>query len=362
MHNFDAAAFYNKWLRDMRGAQTEDGYVPNSAPWQPGCGGGPAWGAAIAIIPWEFYQYYGDKQVLEEHYVPTKRYIEWMDRWVDEDGVMESKDEQKYKRLCDWIMPYGEFPDAAAMHTFAYFCCVDIAEKMATELGYDDEAKHYASLRERTIRAFHNRFYNAEERSYGRHGANVMALRMGMPDGYQSVALEALKRELAEVDNHIITGIVATRHLFDVLCENGEVDLAYTIINRRTMPSFGYWIEQGSTTLWESWDGNPRHSRNHPMWGGAMTWFYRFLAGVKPVQAGFRTFEVAPMVPQGFDYIHYKLDTVYGELEVEWSIKNGVFYLDCTVPVGTEAVVRLPYGDGESYTVGAGCHKFKTEI
>ena len=80
------------------------------------------------------------------------------------------------------------------------------------------------------------------------------------------------------------------------------------------------------------------------------------------MQAGFRTFEVAPMVPQGFDYIHYKLDTVYGELEVEWSIKNGVFYLDCTVPVGTEAVVRLPYGDGESYTVGAGCHKFKTEI
>ena len=128
------------------------------------------------------------------------------------------------------------------------------------------------------------------------------------------------------------------------------------------MPSFGYWIEQGSTTLWESWDGNPRHSRNHPMWGGAMTWFYRFLAGVKPVQAGFRTFEVAPMVPQGFDYIHYKLDTVYGELEVEWSIENGVFHLDCTVPVGTEAVVRLPYGDGESYTVGAGCHKFKAEI
>jgi alpha-L-rhamnosidase len=77
------------------------------------------------------------------------------------------------------------------------------------------------------------------------------------------------------------------------------------------VPSFGYWIEQGSTTLWEGWDGNPKLSRNHPMWGGAMTWFYRFLAGVKPLQAGFRTFEVAPMVPQGLDYIHYRFDTVY---------------------------------------------------
>ena len=362
MHNFDATAFYNKWLRDMRGAQTEDGYVPNSAPWQPGCGGGPAWGAAIAIIPWEFYQYYGDKQVLEEYYVPTKRYIEWMNRWVDDDGVMEAKEEQKWKNLCDWIMPYGEFPDAAAMHTFAYFCCVDIAEKMATELGYDDEAKLYASLRERTIRAFHNRFYNAEERSYGKHGANVVALRMGMPDGYQKEAVEALKRELAEADNHIITGIIGTRYLFDALCENGEVDLVYTIINRRSVPSFGYWIEQGSTTLWESWEGRKGLSKNHPMWGGAMTWFYRFLAGVKSLQAGFRTFEVAPMVPQGLDYIHYRFDTVYGELEVEWRIENGVFSLDCIVPVGAEAVVRLPYGDGKSHKVGAGHHKFKTEI
>ena len=93
-----------------------------------------------------------------------------------------------------------------------------------------------------------------------------------------------------------------------------------------------------------------------------MTWFYRFLAGVKPLQAGFRAFEVAPMVPQGLDYIHYRFDTVYGELEVEWRIENGVFSLDCIVPVGAEAVVRLPYGDGKSHKVGAGHHKFKTEI
>lgn len=40
MHNFDAAAFYQKWIQDMRDAQNiETGYVPNGAPWQPGCGG-----------------------------------------------------------------------------------------------------------------------------------------------------------------------------------------------------------------------------------------------------------------------------------------------------------------------------------
>jgi alpha-L-rhamnosidase len=41
MHNLGAAAFYNKWIQDIVGAQNVDtGYVPNGAPWQPGCGGG----------------------------------------------------------------------------------------------------------------------------------------------------------------------------------------------------------------------------------------------------------------------------------------------------------------------------------
>jgi alpha-L-rhamnosidase len=37
MHNFDAKAFYKKWMRDMLSAQIPaTGYIPNGAPWQPG--------------------------------------------------------------------------------------------------------------------------------------------------------------------------------------------------------------------------------------------------------------------------------------------------------------------------------------
>ena len=53
LHNYDAKNFYHKWIGDMMGAQVKTtGYIPNGAPWQPGCGGGPAWGAAICVIPW----------------------------------------------------------------------------------------------------------------------------------------------------------------------------------------------------------------------------------------------------------------------------------------------------------------------
>ena len=43
--NFDAEDFYRKWITDIRLSQdTLSGYIPNGAPYEPYCGGGPAWG------------------------------------------------------------------------------------------------------------------------------------------------------------------------------------------------------------------------------------------------------------------------------------------------------------------------------
>ena len=92
MHNFDSRNFYHKWVQDMLDAQiVETGYVPNGAPWQPGCGGGVAWGAAICIIPWEFYLSYGATDMLEDNYEGMKGYIRYMQTWVDGDGIMFSQ-------------------------------------------------------------------------------------------------------------------------------------------------------------------------------------------------------------------------------------------------------------------------------
>ena len=361
MHNFDVAAFYNKWIRDIRGSQIANGYVTNSAPWQPGAGGGPAWSSAIAIIPWEYYMHYGDRRVLEENYKAIKDYIAWADNWIDADGIMEVKGTVRWIRLGDWIAPHNNLPHPSSVHTFCYYTCVDIAAKIAEVLGNEADKAYYAALRERTINSYHKRFYNDEERSYGKNGPNIMALRMGMPGKYQQIALDALKREIAEANNHFFTGIIGTRYIFDMLCEMGEIDLAYSMITKRTMPSFGYWLEQGSTTLWESWEDNKRLSKNHPMWGGGLSWIYRYLGGIRAIEPGFRSFEIAPSIPKGLDHLRYSLNTVYGKIEVAWRIEKGEFTLDCTVPVGSSATIKLPYG-GATTKVDAGKYSFKTKV
>ena len=339
MHNFDAQTFYNKWLRDIRGSQTSGGYVPNGAPWQPGCGGGVGWGAAMEIMPWEFYLHYGDRRVLEQNFNAMRRHVRWMTTWVDSDtGLMLSHDEQQWKNLGDWLPP-RELPRAELVHTYFLWQCADIAVRAAHSLGKD--ATEFEQIRDNAAKAFHDNLYDPATGSYGKYGSNVLALKIGVPEERKAKVVEALRQNIAEVNDHLDTGIVATRFLFEVLCDNGLKDLAYKIINQRDFPSFGWWIEQGATVTWEQWDGGNSH--NHPMFGGGIGWFYRDLAGLRVKDAGFRSFDVRPVIPAGLEWVEYTHDTTYGQIAIRWEHKDGRFKLICDVPVGSTATLWLPF-------------------
>lgn len=340
MHNFLTQTFYNKWLRDIRGAQTADGYVPNGAPWQPGCGGGVGWGAAVEIMPWEFYRHYGDVRVLEQNFDAMRRHVRWMTTWINDKGLMHSQDKQQWKNLGDWLPP-RELPRAEFVHTFFLWHCADIVVQSAKVLGVEQVAE-FEQIRDKAAEAFHRELYDPATGSYGKYGSNVLALKMGVPEERKAKVVEALRRNIAEVNDHLDTGIVGTRYLFEVLCDNGLEDVAYKIINQRDFPSFGWWIEQGATTTWEAWNGDNSH--NHPMFGGGIGWFYRDLAGLRKVEPGFKSFEVRPLLPEGLDWVRYDHKTTYGTIAIGWERKGDEFELKCEVPVGTTAFVCVPCG------------------
>ena len=361
MHNFDVRQFYNKWIRDIRGAQIPNGYVPNAAPWQPGCGGGVGWGAAIEILPWEFYNHYGDVRVLEQNFDAMRRHIGWMQKWVNpKTGIMLSEEADPWLNLGEWIPP-RELPRTDLVHTFLLWNSADIVAKVAEILGNDPS--EYEAIRDRTYEAFHKTFYNPKKGSYGNYGSNIFALQMGVPAERHDKVLAALRANFAETNDHIDSGIIGTRYVFGILCENGLEDLAYKIMNQRDLPSYGYWVEQGSTTTWENWDGiGSSGSHNHPMFGSGLSWFYRDLAGLQVLEPGFKAFEIRPVVPEGLDWVEYSHDTTYGRIDIRWERKNGKFRLDCTVPVGTSATVYLPAENGvEMHEVTSGRHSFSSK-
>ena len=367
MANYDCYTFYHKWLRDMRDAQNvETGHVPNSAPWQPGCGGGVGWGAAVNIMPWEMYRHFGDMQLLEESYFTMTEQMRFMEKYITDEGIMDCKNEivngdhrfDRWLRLGEWVAPHG-LPANHLVHTYFLWRCADVTSKAAGVLGKIDDEKRYRRLAEEVKAAFHKKYYNPETKSYGDYGANVFALHMGVPQECLADVVESFRTELSDKYNkHLNTGIFGTRRLFEMLAQNGLNDLAYEIINQKDYPSFGWWIEQGATTTWERWDG--KDSRNHPMFGGGLTWFYNTLAGVNIDESmpGYRHVVIRPLLLQDLEQVTYSKMTPYGKLKVEIEHKGFSGMMTVTVPVGATATVWVP-GSESSSTVGQGIYNFK---
>lgn len=355
MHHFDAGAFYTKWIQDILGAQNrETGYVPNCGPWQPGCGGGVAWGAAINIMPWEFYLHYGDLDMLKENYVGMKGYIRYMLTWTNQEGIMHSQAPDPAKpnqwlNLGDWAQPF-QLPPNDMVHTFYLWRCADLTAKAAEALGKNSEAAEYHALAEKTSTAFRNKYYNKEKGTYGPYGGNIFALKMGLPPDQYKRVLEALKADILANGGHLDTGIFGTQFFFEVLSEHGLHDLAFEAMNKTTQPSYGWWLTQGATTSWEHW--NERGSHNHPMFGGGLIWFYRVLAGMKavPSKPGYRHIVFKPQPAGDLSFVSYSNQTPFGLAGINWEKNEGSFQIDIEVPVGSTATIYVP-------TSGAGAVK-----
>jgi alpha-L-rhamnosidase len=348
MHNFDAKAFYQKWITDMREAQNpETGYIPNGAPWQPGCGGGVAWGAAICIMPWEFYLHTGALDMLADNFDAMKGYIRYMQNWVGEDGIMFMKRTGndgkilKWYNLGEWVAP-GELPPDDMVHTFYLWRCASITAKTAKALGKDEESKKYFEIAENTRKAFHTRFYDEKKGTYGKAGGNIFALKMGVPANQYEKVVHALRQDIGDNNGHLDTGIFGTQFFFEVLAENGMNELAFEAMNKKEKPGYSHWIELGSTTTREQWNEDGSH--NHPMFGGGLTWFYRKLAGmnVDPENPGYRHILFKPMPVGDIQWAKYYNQTPFGRAGIFWEKKGENLMVNITVPVGCNALLYVP--------------------
>jgi hypothetical protein len=136
--------------------------------------------------------------------------------------------------------------------------------------------------------------------------------------------------------------MMGTPYLLEVLTKYGRTDLACTVMNQRDYPSFGYNIERGATTLWETWTGKDSHS--HPMFGSVCAWFYKGLAGINPdpENPGFKHIIIKPNIVDELDYVNATLTSMYGEITSNWKYDNGMFNLIVRIPPNTTASVFVP--------------------
>ncbi len=108
-------------------------------------------------------------------------------------------------------------------------------------------------------------------------------------------------------------------------------------------------IDQGATTLWETWEeSDDVYSNCHPMFGSVSEWFYRWLAGIRPHPdyPGFEKFIINPSLPAGLSQAYGSYSSPYGEIVSTWNnygVEKQVYEIE--IPEGCLALVKLPMSE-----------------
>lgn len=359
IHDFHMAAFYTKWLNDMQDSQEDNGRIPNTAPTLVGgTGGGIPWGSAYILLPWWMYNYYTDSRVMEEHYATMQKYIQYLHTLARTDSNPKEayiiNDFGRYwDSLGEWCAPgQSDGPNHPVVSTYYYYLDTFLMSKIAGALGHTDDAQAYAALADTVRQAFVAKFYHPETNYFGTQDApyqtyQLLALSGNVvPEGDYGDVLQTVLDDITDTHNgHLNTGIIGTKYLWPVLVESGHGDVAYMVATQKTYPSYGYWIENNATTLWEKWSGENSH--NHEMFGTIEEYFYKFLAGIRAPgetdsSRGYREIHIRPAAPASLNEVQASVETVAGNVSSHWQQRPTVFRLMVSIPANSTGVIGVP--------------------
>jgi alpha-L-rhamnosidase len=391
----DCDAFLRRYLRNLALEQDPDGRVPNWIPSETSdfswglrdralkfVRSSVGWGDAAVLVPWTLYQYYGDEEVLRRQWDSAKAWVEQLERRAGKSGLSRrfgTRVGRLEKYIVDTGYHYGEWlrhgenaastfsqnvrRPPAALATAYYALSSGVLGQMAQVLGDDAEAARWAKVSGYAGAAWRAAFVteNGGRIADDRQDDYVRGLTFGLLLPEQRPAAAARLAELiAAAGDHLGTGFLSTPLLLQALSENGHADVAFRVLLQETSPSWLGQLNRGATTWWETWEGyeengHAKVSHDHYTFGSVTRWLHEHVAGLRPLEPGYRRFLAAPVIGGGLTSASSSVSTPYGTAASSWRITRGRIRLVVTVPPGTTAEVRI--GD-RIEQVGAGRHEF----
>jgi alpha-L-rhamnosidase len=370
---YNVLPFFRKWLRDLLLDRRPDGGVPYVIPdvirkdgsgqeKHSACG----WGDAAVIIPWTLYECYGSVRILEEQYDSMKGWVDYI-RSQAEDGLWN-----KGFHFADWVAldaKEGERIGATPPYLCAtayYAYSAGLLAKTAKVLGKDDDAELYQKLRSEITESYKNEFFTKDGQLTARtQTAHILSLVFDLtPRAFIPRTTDTLVTLIEENGGHFVTGFLGTPYFCRALSQNGKLAEAYALLQREEYPSWLYQVKMGATTVWEHLDSikpdgtmwsSSMNSFNHYAYGAVGDWLYRTVAGINPLEPGYKKIRIEPNPGGTLTWAEASLKTPYGTVAVRWELDDGKFTMDVTVPPNTTAEIVLP--GGVRYQTGSGRHK-----
>ncbi|MBD3228116.1 MAG: Bacterial alpha-L-rhamnosidase [Candidatus Lokiarchaeota archaeon] len=366
MYNMDMAAFYNKWIKDIRDDQTKNGRYPDIAPNTRKNKkiirliGAPAWADCGVILPWKVYLNYNDRRIIKEHYTSAKKWVDFVHS-KNPDLIWRHYRGRDYS---DWLngnkIKAKSYPKRDAsipkivFATLFFYNSTILISKMAKILENSNDFHYYKDLAANIKEKFNNQFVSTDGIVHGNTQAGyALALYFNILDKEtQTKSIQNMIKALERYDNRLSTGFVSTLPLMLELTRSGNNDIAYELLFSRKFPSWFYMIDQGATTMWERWDGYVKgrgfqswimNSFNHYAYGSVGEWIYRIILGLNLLEEnpGFSKFIINPQPGSHLKWAKGSYKSIRGEISISWKIKNNIYSLKVEIPCNTTAIVNI---------------------
>jgi len=373
-YRFNVESWFTKIARDLKDTQLPDGHVPTNCPnylvaipphgyWNEA----PEWGISSVLVPWHLYEWYGNTSVLGSNFESMRKFVDYLSSTA-KDGIINSN-------LGDWY-DYGhgkgdgpsQWTPNELSATAIWALGAKTVSLSAGVLGKLDEAVKYQNLFDQIKEDFLKRFYDPATKTFKNNGScqagHSVALCVGLvPDADRPAVLQAIVDDLQKRDYQQTVGEVLQVFFIRALADGNRSDVLHRVYSRTNRGSYGYMVNQGFTSLPESWDARPGtgNSMNHFMLGHLMEWHYAYLAGIRqqPGSVGWKKVLIAP-TPGSLDSVAASFDSPSGMIKVNWKQVNGSFTMKVTIPKGIEATAVLPDGEQKSLKSGTTMLQSKT--
>ena len=358
--NFDVERFFTKWLADLSADQNPDGGVGSVVPnFLPEDKPSAAWGDAAVICPWQIYQSYGNREILQCQFDSMKKWVDYITQATTTPDLWTGG-----THFGDWLgldAPAGSYKGSSREDFIAsafYANAAALVSKAGRILGKD--VSSYEKLHDRIVAAFRRAFPTCLTQT-----EHVLAIHFGLAEHLQQTS-DALADLIRADGAQMRTGFVGTPYLLHVLSDYGHTDLAWDLLLREKYPSWLYPVSKGATTVWEHWDGIMENgdfwscdmnSFNHYAYGAVIDWIYETAAGLRHAenQPGYAELIYAPHPDRRIGFLDVRLETRCGTICAAWTCEGDGVRYELDTPVKTE--LRLA---GRAAVLAPGKYTFYT--
>lgn len=357
--NYESAAFYSKNTRDWYDVQKDDGFVNTIAPQVYKGAGGTLWSSAPVTMTWEFYKAYGDKRKLSEGYESMKKWLDYLNKYVSDDGILTAYTGAS-RFLGDWATPhgseYGNIPAARLFNNCVYAYNLDVFVKTAKILGKPKIAETYAKRLADLRKSVHRQFYNPLVKTYidGRQLSMAFPLYTGItPENQRQAVFDNFVKEITINKPYLDTGSSGLPILLKYIVEGADrPDLIYQCLASTEHPGYGYFIKDGQTTWPEYWKIVGIKSKIHTCYTSIAGYFVKGIGGILPdtENYGMKSFVIKPGMVGDLSYANTTSGSYYGKIVSDWSRTGTTGKFHVEIPVNTTAKVYIPANDIKDVT------------